>query len=182
MFVGQLGDQREFLFDLRLAPYPECRAASAAPRRSQVSSRRVVDGFDSVGHQFLRISVFELAQVERAQRRDAQRFGEQVGRIQRGKVVEAAQMSFAIREQRVAGLGDRAAETDRGHHILQRASAPHVHVHVAGRDQRQVVAGTECTKFAKTRRIVRATVQFDRDPRAACEMPGKPATCDSSSS
>ena len=39
----------------------------------------------------------------------------------------------------MTGFGDRAAEADGGHHVLQRAALAHVHVDVAGGDQREFV-------------------------------------------
>ena len=123
----------------------------------------------------MRVLVVEaVAHVERAVRGDAQRFGEEIGRIQRFEIVAGAQVPLAVREQRMAGLGDGRAEADRGHDILQRAPFAHVHVHVAGGDQRKIMTFAEFAQHRESRGIVGAAMQLDGEPGAIAEMTHDP--------
>jgi hypothetical protein len=84
-------------------------------------------------------------------------------------------VALAVGKQRVAGLEHRGLQAQRGQHILQPAAAPHVHVHVAGGDQRQAAGGAQRLQ-ASSRRVVRPGMQFDGDPGAAGKTLGQPAT------
>ena len=69
----------------------------------------------------------------------------------------------------LAALRDRLAEAHGGERVLQRLARAHVHVHVAGRDQRQAAVLRDCRSAARRRAIVRAAVQLDRDPGSVPE-------------
>jgi hypothetical protein len=166
-------DEHEFLFDL----FAHGAWNAAGPDFARTFPRALPQLFDRREprfHDFGRIAVVEFAQVERAQRGDAQRFGEQFARVERLQIFDAAQVAFAVRKQRMARFGDRAVMTDRGHDIVQRAAATHVHVHVAAGDERQAVTFAECAQRGETRRIVGFAMQFDGDPGSAGEMEFQP--------
>ena len=136
---------------------------------------QMIDGLDAGRRQLRGILIIEPAQIECAQRCEAHTLGEQIRRIQRGQIIDAAQMALAIGKQCMTSLGDCATKTDRGHHVLQCASAPHVHVHGAGCDQWKSVALAKCVQIGQACGIVEVTVQFDRDPRVHAEMLCDPA-------
>ena len=50
---------------------------------------QIVTGIESTGHQFVRIFVIQLAQVECAKRCNAQRLGEQIRRMDRYEIIDA---------------------------------------------------------------------------------------------
>ena len=67
--------------------------------------------------------------------------------------------------QRLPALRHRLAEADRGEHVLQAPARAHVHVHVAGGDQRQArFAGESSCSALKLRAIVRPAMQLGGDP------------------
>ena len=173
MFVAEPFDQDEFVLELAadagrnaLRPAPACAG--------QGQRAQMIDGAQARRHELVRIDVVDPAQVETATCGDARGFREQRGRIDRGEILDPAQMALAVREQGVAGLGDRAAEADRGQRILQGAPAAHMHVHIAAGDQGQSVALAERLQAGEGAGIVGSAMQFDRDPGAAAEARGDP--------
>ncbi len=104
------------------------------------------------------------------ERGDALRLGEEIGRVEFREIVEAAQVALAVREQRVAGLGDGAVEADRGHDVLERATLADVHVDVAGGDERDPVSIGESAKRGEFCAVVRAVVELGGEPEPVVEM------------
>ena len=133
-FVFLVGDQRELLVELRVHGFgnafgPFFARAYESQIAQMLARRRAVRARVRAG-----IRIFELAQVERAQRGDAQCFGE---RYRRDRAVRRSagrrRCRSRIREQRMAGFGDRATDTDRSdRHPADATTAAHMHVHVAG--------------------------------------------------
>ena len=168
-FVLQLLDQRELTVDLRghgggHALRPALAHAAfrefAQPRGGRVARR----------HQLGRIAVVDVAlEVEPATPRQRHRGVDQGARIDVAQRPSRAQVAFAVAEEVLAAFGQRCDMADRRHRVLQRATAAHVHVHVAGRHRHH---GEACGGLEQAREsggIVLLTVQFDRHVRAIAE-------------
>ena len=176
MFELQFLDQCEFLFDLFAdARRNAVRPATAHAFFGQIAQMR--DGRHAFRHDFVRIGVFQFAQIEFDLCGDADRFFEQVGRINLGEQFLRAQMALAIRKQRVAGFGDRFAEADGGQHILQRAAGADVHVDVARGDEPQAVRLAQIAQalqfgcVVRLRDAVRRRSMRDRKNAALSTLP-----------
>ncbi len=170
-FVAQLGDQREFVFDL--LPHLVGHAGRVAHEQAafdlagEIGARRLAGRDD-----FLGVFVAQLVERKMALRRNDHGLGEQLGRVEVGQAQARAQMAFAVGEERVAGAVDRGLEAQCGEQVLQRPAAAHVHVHVAGSDQRQVVRGGEAAQDGEALVVVRMQQAFVGDPQAAGEGGG----------
>ena len=70
----------------------------------------------------------------------------------------------------MSGFGDCATKTDRRHHVLQGAPPPHMHMHIAGSDQRQTVTCAEPLQPRQFGVIVRTVMQFHGKPRTSGKM------------
>ena len=66
-------------------------------------------------------------------------FGQRVLGIEVGEAQARAQVLLGIGRQLVAAFGDRLADADGRHRVLQRLARAHVHDDVAGRDDRHAV-------------------------------------------
>jgi hypothetical protein len=75
-------------------------------------------------------------------------------------------MALAVRVERTAARADRFAEAHRGEDVLQPPPRAHVHVHIAGRDERQAGAVRKLAQGRELRAVVRAAEQLRRDPGA----------------
>ena len=113
--------------------------------------------------------------LNRAARGDAQGFGEQFGRVERGERLDAAQMPLAIRKQGDARLR-RSCSRDgsRSAHPAGRAAGAH-----ACARRRLATSGSPWRLPSARRRasdggIVGAVMQFDRDPGATAEVRNDP--------
>ena len=76
--------------------------------------------------------------------------------------------------QRVARAVHGGAEARGREHVLQRAPAAHVHVHVAGRHERQAERPAEFLQRREPAAILPGGEQFDRDPEPAGKDRGEP--------
>ena len=171
--VGEIGDQGELVLDeladvigraLREAPSQACFGELAQPRRRRLAG----------GHELLRVFVAQLVEREAARSREAQRLGEQLGRIELREPHPQPQMALAVRMERPAAGGDRLAQAHRGEQILQPTPGAHVHVHVAGRDERQAGAARELAQGIELRAVVRAAKKLRGDPGAIREARCEP--------
>ena len=168
VFVAEGRDEREFVPQLRedfrrrargVAP---CRAffdQLCKPARRRFPFR----------HDLQRIFVAQLIDAERAARGDRERFSEHGLRVQLRQPDPRTQVALGIREERVPGLRNRHAQADRGERVLQRAARTGMHVHVAGRDERQAAGFAEGAQPGEARLVARPMVEFHCDPCA----PGK---------
>ena len=138
--VAQLLDQLELVIDRRshgaggaVGPAP---ALAFRRQLAQPARRRF-----AVRHDLARILVAQLVERESDSVRRSRTWPRATRRIDLVQALERAQVTLAVRIQRVARAIDRRAEPRRRQHVLQRAPAAHVHVHVARRDQRQTELG-----------------------------------------
>ena len=176
--VFQLGDQRQLVLDQRSRTLRRYVPVGKAPRRSpsSVSCAQIHDaGVSPARHQLFRIFVAQAVEREIAALGDAQRL-EQAARADRVCASRCAARRCARRWETAHGRIRRPAcfKPDRGQRVLQRAARAHVHVHVAGGDQRQCrCARASACKRCEPRAVVGPAQQLDRDPRArrkrACE-------------
>src|SRR5262249_10183371 len=83
-----------------------------------------------------------------------------------------AQVTFGIGMEGVAGSPDGYAQTDGGEHVLQGASRPDVHVHVARGSERQSRAFRERGELTQPGAVVRPRQKLRRDPRPAGKARG----------
>ncbi|MNE51155.1 hypothetical protein D3C80_1457690 [compost metagenome] len=121
------------------------------------------------GHQLAGVLVAQLAQVEAAAGGNAQGFIKQCRRIQLGQLRQWTQMTLAVGEQALPGLGHGAVMTDRGHAVLQGTPPSGMHVHVARRYSGKFQGPGQGQQLLQTQPIVGATVQLDRQPQALGE-------------
>jgi hypothetical protein len=97
-------------------------------------------------------------------------------RVDRGETLDRAQVALAVREQRVARTVHGGADPRGGEHVLQRAPAARVHVHVAGGDERQTESLAESLEPREPATVLSGREQLHRDPEAPGEDGGEPAT------
>jgi hypothetical protein len=126
-------------------------------------------------HQFARVLVVQILQRERALLGDTYAGLEQGAWINLGQVLDATQMAFAVRMQRMSGVGDRGVQADCGQRVLQCASRAHVHVHVAAGHRHQVMGVGEREQGRQPFRVLRAAMQFDGEMDALGEDGTGPA-------
>ena len=81
--------------------------------------------------------------------------------------LQRPQVPFAVRMQRVACAVHGGPEARGREHVLQRAPAAHVHVHVASRHQWQAERPAEFLQRREPAAILPGGEQFDRDPQPA---------------
>ncbi len=113
------------------------RPAPARARFGELAKMR--SGGFAGGHQLARILVTQLVQREVRQCGDLHRLGQQLGRIEPRQAPAFAQVALAVGVEARTGLGHGDAMPHGGERILQQATLAHVHVHVAGRGERQLV-------------------------------------------
>jgi len=171
--ITQLGDQREFVRDrlldvrgraLRPAAALALHGELAEPARGRLAFR----------HDLARILVAEFVERERAARGDVERHRHEFRRVDRGETLERAQVALAVREQRVARAVHGGAEPGGGEHVLQRAPAAHVHVHVASGHERQSESLAESLEPLEPAAVLSRSEQFHSDPEAPGEHGGEP--------
>lgn len=128
--VTQCFNQRQFLGQhithLVTGPLRPAQPQALLAQRVQPACRGV-----ALGHQFARVLVLQLAEVELAALGNGQGFGQQVERVQLGQLRQATQVALAIGKQKAPGFGHLAMLADGSHAVLQGTAAAHVHVHVA---------------------------------------------------
>ncbi|MNM68338.1 hypothetical protein D3C81_798970 [compost metagenome] len=115
-------------------------------------------------HQFAGVLIAQLAKVETATRGNAQAFLKQCRRIQLGQLRQRAQVPLAIGEQALPGLGNAAVMADGSHAVLQGAAAAGMHVHIAAGHRGDAEAVGQGQQLLQAPRVIRATVQLDRQP------------------
>ena len=167
--VGQFGHQLQLVFDLRT----DLVRHAVGPAPAHALFRQVAQpacGGVAVRHQFGGVAVAQFGQAELATVGKAQGFGPERGGVDRGQRLAGAQVALTILEQHRAGLGHGLPMGDRGPHVLQRAAPAHMHVHVAGRDQRDAERGGHAFKQAQAARVVGATMQFHCQPQTVGEQ------------
>src|SRR5690554_2091989 len=83
------------------------------------------------GYQLPGVLVFQIAQIEAAAPGNLHCGLKKCWGINLGQLLQRTQVTFAIGEQPVAGLFQRAMMADGGQGVLQGPPAPGVHVHIA---------------------------------------------------
>lgn len=116
-------------------------------------------------HELMWIGVAQLIERETAALGDAQRFCEQIVRIDRRKRLAAAQVAFAVGEQSPASFRQRGVVTDRGQRVLQRSTSADMHMDITRGDQRQPMPMAERTQYGQSLCIIFGAVKFDGDPQ-----------------
>jgi hypothetical protein len=124
--------------------------------------------------ELVRVGVAQLFKRKGAALSDAHRLGQQVGGVDRRQGLPRAQVPFAVLEQPPPGLGHRRAMAHRREHVLQRASAPHMHVHVARGDQRHAQASPHAAQLFQARGIGGLAVQLHGDPQPVGKQTAQP--------
>ena len=167
-FVAQLGDQGQLMLDLGA----DLLAGSAWPAPARAVFHQLAQpggGRMALRHQLAGVVVLQLAQVEAAAFGDAQGLGHQLGRVERGQLLAAAQVPLPVGKQACPGLGDGQVMADGGHAVLQGAPAPGMHVHVATghRWYRQLAGQVKVALQPDV--VVRPPVQLDAQPQPAGE-------------
>ena len=184
--VAQLGDERELVLDqladvggktrVGTGPDPGRTPIGVSPRQpfldqlAQMRCRRLARG-----HDFLRVFVAQLVQRKRAALGDRDRFREQRRRIDRREPRPRAQVPLAVRVERVAALGERLFQADRGERVLQRAPGADMHVDVAGGNLRQAARPRQFGIAGEPHAIAGPGEQLDGDPRPIEETWRRPS-------
>ncbi len=128
----------------------------------------------AVRYDFLRVFVTQFLERKIATFGNPHRFVKKRLGINALQDFVTAQMPFAARMQRAAGLGHWHAEPDCGEYILQRTASAHMHVHVAARHARQTAASPHVLQCCEPIPVAAACQQFDRDPGAPRKTAGEP--------
>jgi hypothetical protein len=133
--VGELGDQPQLVLhqarhlgrdSRREAPAQAGFGQLAQPARRRVARR----------DQLARVFVFKRIEREPAALGNRHALGEQFRRIKLRQAHAQAQAALGVREKRLPALRHRLAQADRGEHVLQAPARAHMHVHVAGGNER----------------------------------------------
>ena len=173
--VIEFRDQGEFVLD-QFADLGRRGALAVAAGEAGFDQRaQVRRGRRALRHQLLGVFVAQLVEREAAARDDVERRVGELARVERGEPRARAQVALAVPEERVAALGQRRTQADGGQRVLQRAAGAHVHVHVAGGDQRQAGRARQRLQRREPRAVAGAREEFRGDPRAAGEDVGEPA-------
>ena len=130
-----------------------------------VSERRCAIGVCAARDQFLGILVAQLIEREAAAPGHGERLGERLGRIDARQLLAAAQVAFAVRRKREAGLGHARAEADGGERVGERAACARVHAHTACRRERQAAACGAVAHRGGAAPVVRAGMQLEQHPQ-----------------
>ncbi len=126
------------------------------------------------GHQLVRILVAQLVQREMRQRGDLHRLGQQLRWIEPRQAPAFAQVAFAVGVEALTGLGHGDAMPHGRERILEPATLAHVHVHVAGRGEWQLVRLAQSPRHGQPFAIPAIARELDRNPGAAGEMRAQP--------
>ncbi len=173
--VVQLGDQRQLVLD-QLAHVRRDRALGEAPAQPLLGEHAQMRGRRfALGDQLVWILVAQFVERKTAALGNTQRFGEELGRIELRQPQSQPQMALGIREQGVSAVRHGRAQPDRGERVLQRPARTHVHVYVAGGNERQPACLRQLAQPAKLSPVVRTAVQRRGDPRTSGEAIGEPA-------
>ena len=84
-------------------------------------------------------------------------------------------MPFTIGKERIAAVGERRLQADRGQRILQCASRAHVHVNVTRGDEGQAAGTGQFAQSREPQPVAGARDEFGRHPCASAEYVGDPA-------
>lgn len=172
-FVLQLGDEHQFLVDLRDALRVEpVRPALDGARHDPLAE--IARGRFARRHEFLRIFVLQLIEPEHAAGGHFQRFGERFRRIKCADPQARAQMPLCVRFERIAAFGKRPVQADRGQRVLQRLARTRVHQCAAGRHERQAARLRNEPRRREALVVAAVLPQFEREPRAAGGETGEP--------
>ena len=146
--------------------------AAGGPGKRQCA--QMAGGSRAGRHDFLGIFVAQLVEIEAAALGDGERLREQRRRIQLTQSCQRTQGSLPVRIQGIACLRHRYTQTYCSQHILQGTAAATMHVHIAGRNARQLQCFTQLLEAEQTARIVAAGQQFHTDPEACGEALAQP--------
>ena len=127
-------------------------------------------------HDLARILVAQLVEREAAACGDLRARREERRGIDPREPAALAQVPLAVAMERVARVGHRRAEADRGQRVLQAAACAHVHVHIAARNERQACPPADPREDGEPCRIIALAQQFDGEPgvagKALADPPG----------
>ena len=172
VLVNQLADDRQFFFQ----QLPDAGGDAVRPARA----RTMLDQLAQIRRRgepgrndFLGVLVTQFVEREVTARGNRQTFSQHFLRVDPGHGGQRPQMPLTIDDELPAGLLHRGAETDGGHHILQRLTGGIVHVHVAGSDQRQLQPARQRQQFGGFVQVVAGAMQFQRQPQPVGEPGGK---------
>ena len=84
-------------------------------------------------------------------------------------------MPLTVGKERIAAVGERRLQADRGQRILQCASRAHVHVNVTRGDERQAAGTRQIDQARESRRVAGSCDQLRSHPSAFAEYVGDPA-------
>jgi hypothetical protein len=145
----------------RIAPGEACLGERAKMGRGRLAR----------GHDLARILVVQLVERKAALRGviDARRHELRRLLVDAGEPRARAQVALAVRVERVSALGERLAQADRRHRVLERAARAHVHVHVAGGDRHEARRAAEREKGGDARTLAAAREELDRHARPRAE-------------
>ncbi len=172
--VAEFGDQAQLVLDalahlLRRTRRPTF-AGAAFREIAQMTRRRRVRGHDLLG-----ILVAQFIEAEPAALGDLERGREQRRGIQLLQTAQGTQAAFAVRKQRETRRMNRGVQPNGRQHVLQRAAAAPMHVHVAGGDPGNIQRLAERFEQRETARIEAARQQLDAEPQAPGEALAQPA-------
>ena len=168
VFVGELADQRELLFD----QFPRARRHAVGPallrarehQPAQPGRRRHPRRYD-----FLGVFVAKLREREGAALRDAHALGQQRRRVEAAQPLERAQVALGIGRKARAQLLHRRVQADRAQRVGERLALGDVHLDAAAGDHRQPEPGGELVEVQVAVLFVGEEQQFDPEP----EPPGE---------
>jgi hypothetical protein len=172
--VGHLGDQPQLMLDLGRHLV---RHAGGVALREAILGQPAQPGIRCLAgrHHLLGVLVAQLGQREFAARGRRQGLGQQLGRVEARERQARAQVALAVGKQRMAGIHHRGLQAQRGQRILQGPARTHMHVHVAGGEQRQAQRRRQFAQRGEARAVVGPQVALPGDPGAAGEVLGQPA-------
>ncbi|MNH13176.1 hypothetical protein D3C79_727410 [compost metagenome] len=131
-----------------------------------------------LGHQFTRILVAQLTEVELTAFGNAECFAQQVGRIKLGQLLQRTQVTLAIGEEKPTCLGDAAMLADSGHAILQGPPAAYVHVYITAGHGANAQLPSQAAQPGQAGLVIAAPMQVHTQPQAFAEQGMQPLAGD----
>jgi hypothetical protein len=163
VLVAQLGDQREFVRDLRL----HRRRRALRPARARAGfgqGEQVLRGGHAGRHQFFRVFVAQFVERESAACGDVCALFEQRRRVEPVQFMQRAQVALAIGLQARAELLHRRVQADGSEHVQQRLARAFVHQCLAGGAHRQLQVQGERVQREVAARVVAVAQGGEGEP------------------
>ena len=161
--VLQFSDQFQLMLHLGLhAGWHAVRVPCTGPLQREPAQG--LCGGQTRQHGLHRVLVTQLVQAETAARGDGQRGLQPLARVNAGQTHPCTQMRLGIGLQRKTAIRHRLAKAHCADHVLQRFARAHMHMHIAGRNQRHAGMGGSPLQHVLPQVVIQAVQQLQCEP------------------